>query len=143
MAKFPPNPERRPAVVTGASSGIGRAVATALAALGHPVALGARRVDECEAAAVAIRAAGGEAVAIHLDLADGDSVEQFATEAVDAIGGVEIIISNAAQNMAGAVLDTDPVQLECVLGVNVVGTHRLVRSLVPAMSVGSGEMSSS
>ena len=133
MAKFPPNPERRPAVVTGASSGIGRATATGLAALGHPVALGARRVDECEDAAAAIRAGGGEAVAIHLDLADGDSVERFATAAVDALGEVEIIISNAALNMAGAVLDTDPAALEGVLDVNVVGTHRLVRSLVPAM----------
>jgi len=133
MAKFPPNPDRRPAVVTGASSGIGRATATALAALGHPVAIGARRVDECEEAAAAIRASGGEAVAIHLDLADGDSVERFAKAAVDALGEVEIIISNAAQNMAGAVLHTDPAALESMLAVNVVGTHRLVRSLVPAM----------
>jgi len=133
MAKFEPNPVRRPAVVTGASSGIGRATATALAALGHPVALGARRVDECEEAAAGIRAAGGEAVAIHLDLADGHSVEQFAAAAVDALGEVEIIISNAAQNMAGAVLHTDPAELEGVLGVNIVGTHRLVRSLVPAL----------
>ena len=133
MAKFPPNPDRRPAIVTGASSGIGRATAIALAALGHPVALGARRVDQCEEAAAAIRSAGGEAVAIHLDLADGDSIERFATAAVEALGEVEIVISNAAQNMAGAVLDTDPNQLEGVLEVNIVGTHRLVRSLVPAM----------
>ena len=48
MARFAPHPERRPAVVTGASSGIGQATATALAALGHPVVLGARRVAECE-----------------------------------------------------------------------------------------------
>ena len=74
MPRFPANPDVRPAVVTGASSGIGRATAEALAALGHPVALGARRIDECEETAEAIRAAGGEAVAIHLDLADGDSV---------------------------------------------------------------------
>ena len=108
MPRFEPNPERRPAVVTGASSGIGQATAKALAALGHPVVLGARRVAECEDTAAAIRAEGGEAVAIHLDLADGDSVEQFAKAAVDALGEVEILVSNAAQNMAGSVLDTDP-----------------------------------
>jgi NAD(P)-dependent dehydrogenase (short-subunit alcohol dehydrogenase family) len=134
MARFEPNPERRPAVVTGASSGIGQATAVALAAQGHPVAIGARRVSECEGTAAAIRADGGEAVAIHLDLADGDSVEQFAKAAVDALGSVEIVVSNAAQNIAGAVLDTDSEAFDGVLAVNLSGTHRLVRALAPAMT---------
>jgi len=133
MARFPPNPERRPAVVTGASSGIGRATAIALGALGHPVVLGARRVGECEDAAAAIRSDGGEAVAIHLDLADGDSVERFAAAAVDTLGEVEIVVSNAAQNIAGSVLDTGPADFDGVLGVNIGGTHRLVRALLPAL----------
>jgi len=134
MPRFEANPEQRPAVVTGASSGIGQATALALAAQGHPVVLGARRLSECEATAAAIQADGGEAVAIHLDLADGDSIEQFAKAAVDALGGVEILVSNAAQNIAGAVLDTDPEAFDEVLAVNLSGTHRLVRSLVPAMT---------
>jgi NAD(P)-dependent dehydrogenase (short-subunit alcohol dehydrogenase family) len=134
MPRFEPNPERRPAVITGASSGIGQAAAKALAALGHPVALGARRVAECEETAAAIRADGGEAVAIHLDLADGDSVEQFAKAAVDTLGGIEIVVSNAALNMAGSVLDTGSDAFEGVLQVNVSGTHRLIRSLAPAMT---------
>jgi NAD(P)-dependent dehydrogenase (short-subunit alcohol dehydrogenase family) len=133
MARFPPNPERRPAVVTGASSGIGRATAIALGALGHPVVLGARRVGECEDAAAAIRTAGGEAVAIHLDLADGDSVKRFAAAAVDTLGEVEIVVSNAAQNIAGSVLDTGPAEFDGVLGVNIGGTHRLVQALLPAL----------
>jgi NAD(P)-dependent dehydrogenase (short-subunit alcohol dehydrogenase family) len=133
MARFPPNPERRPAVVTGASSGIGRATAVALGALGHPVVLGARRVGECEDAAAAIRSGGGEAVAIHLDLADGDSVERFAAAAVDTLGEVEIVVSNAARNIAGSVLDTGPAEFDGVLGVNIGGTHRLVRALLPAL----------
>ena len=134
MARFEANPDRRPAVVTGASSGIGQATAMALAAQGHPVALGARRVTECEATAAAIRADGGEAVAIHLDLADGDSVEQFAKGAVDTLGSVEIVVSNAARNIAGAVLDTDAEAFDGVLAVNLSGTHRLVRALAPAMT---------
>jgi NAD(P)-dependent dehydrogenase (short-subunit alcohol dehydrogenase family) len=134
MPRFEPNPERRPAVITGASSGIGQAAAKALAALGHPVALGARRVAECEETAAAIRADGGEAVAIHLDLADGDSVEQFAKAAVETLGGIEIVVSNAALNMAGSVLDTGSDAFEGVLQVNVSGTHRLIRSLAPAMT---------
>jgi len=133
MPKFPPNPDRRPAVVTGASSGIGRATAAELAALGHPVVLGARRVADCEDAAIAIREAGGEAVAIYLDLSDDDSVEQFAAAAVDTLGEVEIVVSNAAMNMAGTVLDTEASSLDDVLAVNVTGTHRLVRALLPDM----------
>ncbi len=133
MATFPPHPDRRPAVVTGASSGIGRATASALAAAGRPVVLGARRVDELEDAAAAIRADGGEAVALHLDLADGDSVERFAKAATDSFGDIEIVVSNAAQNMAGAVLDTDPDAFEGVLDVNIGGTHRLIRALLPGL----------
>jgi NAD(P)-dependent dehydrogenase (short-subunit alcohol dehydrogenase family) len=120
-------------VVTGASSGIGRATAAALAACGHPVVLGARRVSECEDAAAAIRSDGGEAVAIHLDLADDESVRRFAEGAVDTLGAVEIVVSNAGRNMAGTVLDTDPASLEGVLAVNITGTHRLVRALLPDM----------
>jgi NAD(P)-dependent dehydrogenase (short-subunit alcohol dehydrogenase family) len=134
MPRFEDHPVRRPAVVTGASSGIGQATAVALAAQGHPVALGARRVAECEDTAAAIRADGGDAVAIHLDLADANSVEQFAKAAVGALGTVEILVSNAAQNIAGTVLDTDSEAFDGVLAVNLSGTHRLVRALAPAMT---------
>ena len=133
MPRFPDNPDVRPAVVTGASSGIGRATAIALASLGHPVVLGARRVSACEDAAADIRSAGGEAVAIHLDLADDESVNCFAAAARDALGAVEIVVSNAGQNMAGSVLKTDTASLQSVLEVNVTGTHRLIRELLPDM----------
>ena len=64
--KFPPLPDTsaRPALVTGASSGIGRASAEALAALGHPVVVGARRADRLDELVATIRDAGGEATAI-------------------------------------------------------------------------------
>ena len=64
MPRFEPHPDRRTAVVTGASSGHGAAIAARLAAAGHPVVVGARRVDRLEELAAKIAADGGEAVAV-------------------------------------------------------------------------------
>ena len=69
------HPAERPAVVTGASSGIGTETARALADAGLPVVLGARRLDVCEDVAAGIRERGGRAVAVPLDLADAASIE--------------------------------------------------------------------
>jgi short-subunit dehydrogenase len=120
-------------VVSGASSGIGEATALALAAAGHPVVLGARRVDRCEAAAAKVRDEGGRAVALPLDLADPGSVTRFAELAAEAFGPVEVLVSSAGQIRPGAALDTDPAELESHMAVNVVGAHRLVLAFVPGM----------
>ncbi len=133
MPRLAPHPARRPALVTGASSGIGRAAAEVLAAAGYPVVLGARRVEQCEELAVAIRETGGEAHAFHLDLAEPDSPARFAAEAEQAVGAIEIVVSNAALNRSGAVLDTSDDLLGGTIDVNVKGTHRLVRALLPGM----------
>ena len=84
MPRFEPHPARRPAVVTGASSGIGLATALALAEAGHPVVLGARRLDRLEETAAKIVANGGEAVALPLDLTDDSSIDAFAADAQNA-----------------------------------------------------------
>lgn len=133
MARFDPHPDHRPAVVTGASSGIGAATARALAAAGHPVVLGARRLDRCEEVAAQVVAAGGQAAALGLDLSDPSSVERFAADAADAFGPVEVVVSNAAQIRPGTALDTSPEELESLLAVNVVGAHRLVLAFAPGM----------
>ncbi len=70
MPRFEPLPERRPAIVAGASSGIGEATAIELAAHGFPVALGARRVEKLDDIVGKINANGGEAVGFHLDVTD-------------------------------------------------------------------------
>jgi NADP-dependent 3-hydroxy acid dehydrogenase YdfG len=132
MPRFDPHPDRRAAVVSGASSGIGRATAVALAAAGHPVVLGARRVDRCEETADEIRAAGGEALAVHLDLLDPGSVQAFATAADDAFGPIEIVVSNAGDVQPVNVVG-DPDEFMRQVGVNLLGAQRLVHHLAPAM----------
>lgn len=126
-------PRRRPAVVAGASSGIGAETAKALAAAGFPVALGARRVDRCEELAAEIRGDGGEAIAVQLDVTDEGSVADFAAKVGADLGDVEVVVSNAALIGPGALLDTDVDRLRGELDVNVLGPHRLVRAFVPAM----------
>jgi NADP-dependent 3-hydroxy acid dehydrogenase YdfG len=126
-------PERRPAVVAGASSGIGAETAKALAAAGFPVALGARRADRCEELAAEIRAGGGEAVAHQLDVASDESVADFAAKVAADLGDIEAVVSNAALIGPGSLFDTDTVRLRQEVEVNLLGPHRLVRAFVTGM----------
>jgi NADP-dependent 3-hydroxy acid dehydrogenase YdfG len=133
MPRFEPHPARRAAAVTGASSGIGAATALALAAAGHPVALGARRAGKCEELAAAIRAGGGEAVALPLDVTDDDSVKAFAVAAADQLGPVEVLVSCAGEVEAGLVHELDPAEFARQVEVNLIGAHRVASVVMPAM----------
>jgi NADP-dependent 3-hydroxy acid dehydrogenase YdfG len=130
---LPEHPARRPAVVAGASAGIGAEIARELAAGGHPVALGARRVDRCEQLATEIRDAGGEAQAFELDVSDSASVAAFGKAVVEVFGEVDVVVANAGLMAPGSVVDTSPDQLAAVLNTNVIGLQRLIATFVPAM----------
>jgi NADP-dependent 3-hydroxy acid dehydrogenase YdfG len=126
-------PDRRPAVVTGASSGIGAATALSLASAGYPVALGARRTDRLDEVAAQIRSAGGEAVAHPLDLTDDDSVSAFAKLVQAELGDIEVVVSNAGRVGPGRIVEVGSERFTRELDLTVVGAHRLVRAFVPAM----------
>jgi NADP-dependent 3-hydroxy acid dehydrogenase YdfG len=133
MPRFEPHPERRAAVVTGASSGHGLATALALAAAGHPVVLGARRLDRLEDAAAKIVAEGGEAVGLVLDLTDDASIDAFTTAAQERMGPIEIVVSNAGEVLPATALGMTPEDFTRQVQVNVLGAHRLVHRLGPPM----------
>ncbi|WP_395692434.1 SDR family oxidoreductase [Nocardioides sp.] len=126
-------PARRPAVVTGASSGIGAATALALATAGFPVALGARRAERCEEVAEQVRAAGGEAVAHSLDLTDDTSVAGFAERVSAELGDIEVVVSNAGSVAPGTTHEVDTTRFARELDLHIIGVHRLVRAFVPGM----------
>jgi NAD(P)-dependent dehydrogenase (short-subunit alcohol dehydrogenase family) len=132
MPRFEPHPDRRTAVVTGASSGHGAAIAARLAAAGHPVVVGARRVERLEELAAKIVADGGEAVAVALDLTDPDSIADFARRAEDELGPIEIVVSNAGDVQPITTL-ADPVEFHRQMQVNLLGAQALVHEIVPAM----------
>jgi len=133
MPRFEPHPQRWPAVIAGASSGIGAATAIALATAGHPVALGARRTAKCEELAATIRAGGGEAIALPLDVSDDEVVKRFAAAVTDELGPAEILVSSAGDLEAGLVHEQDPGQFASQVQVHLVGVHRLVSAVVPGM----------
>ena len=101
MPRFDPLPERRPAIVAGASSGIGEATAIELAAHGFPVALGARRVEKLNDIVGKINAEGGEAVGFHLDVTDPNSVKSFVAQSVEALGDIEVLVTGAGDTYFG------------------------------------------
>ena len=133
MPRFEPHPARRPVVVTGASSGHGLATALHLAGAGHPVVLGARRLERLEEAAAKLRADGHEAMAIPLDLTDDSSIDAFADRADGELGPIEIVVSNAGDVLPATALDVEPEDFVRQVQVNVLGAHRLVRRLARGM----------
>lgn len=132
MSKYA-QPDRRPAVVAGASSGIGAITALTLASAGYPVALGARRVEKCEELVAQIREAGGEAVAHPLDVTDTASVESFAKAVAADLGDIEVLVSNAGHVQPGTIHQVTSERFAAELDLNIVGAHRLVRAFVPPM----------
>ncbi|WP_109529842.1 MULTISPECIES: SDR family oxidoreductase [Nocardia] len=133
MPRFEPHPTRRPVLVAGASSGIGAATAVALAALGHPVALGARRVEVCEQIAEGIRADGGQAFAHRLDVTSGESVDAFVTAAEAANGPTEILVSGAGDIEFSLIEAMDPDRFLDQVQVHLVGAHRMTHRVLPGM----------
>ena len=125
----------RVALITGAGRGIGRGIAVELAARGARVAINYRRDEDAAAAAVdKIAAAGGEAMALRASMSDPADVDQLAEEALRRFGFVDILVHNAGVASRGmAVGDTDPAELDRVLGTHAIGAFRLTQRLLPAM----------
>jgi NADP-dependent 3-hydroxy acid dehydrogenase YdfG len=109
------------AIVTGASSGIGRATAAALGAAGVRVAGGARRVGRLETE-----------IALELDVTDPASCERFVSKAVEQLGGLDILVNNAGLALGRAPFDESSEEDEAtVFAVNVTGLVRMTRLCLP------------
>lgn len=120
------------ALVTGASQGIGRAAAEALARAGARTWLAARNVDKLQETAEAIRSAGGQAEVLALDIADFGSIDAR-LEPVTGAGGVEILVNNAGITEDGLLLRMSDEQWDKVVDVNLGGTFRVTRALLRGM----------
>jgi short-subunit dehydrogenase len=121
----------RVAVITGASSGIGLACAEALAAEGVAVVLGARRADRLAEAVERIRAAGGRADAVTMDVTVEADVDRLVQHAGDAFGPVDIAICNAGFGFYGTLEQTPPAVMRRMMDVNFHGTFLTARAVLP------------
>ena len=124
------------AIVTGAARGIGRAYAEGLAAAGAAVMIADVRDDEGRATVEAIRAAGGTAMFTSVDVTDVASTERMAAEAAAELGGIDILVNNAAifAGLTRAPLTELPVdRWTRLMEVNVTGVFLCTRAVVPFM----------
>jgi NAD(P)-dependent dehydrogenase (short-subunit alcohol dehydrogenase family) len=134
------------ALITGAGRGIGRAVALALAEAGSAVVLGARTVGQVEDVASEVIGRGGKALAVHLDVTDPQSVDQFVATAVDRFGRVDILVNNAGSNngeengAVGPIGEINPGAWWTDIEVNLRGTFLCTHSALPHMTSGGGHI---
>ncbi|MBO0874261.1 MAG: SDR family oxidoreductase [Pseudonocardia sp.] len=122
------------AVVTGASRGIGRAVAVELAHTGATVALLARSGDGLEESARRVRAAGGRALVVRADLGDLEQVEAAAERIRDRLGDLDVLVNNAAVvSPLGPSTGTDPAEWARAITINLTAVATFTFALLPGM----------
>lgn len=120
-------------LVTGASRGIGAEVSRALARRGARLALAARSEEELAVVAAEVRELGGDAVVLPLDMLDEAGVEAMPGRVASALGPVDVLVNNAGVELIGRLQEVPFAALERVIRVNLLGTMRLTRAVVPGM----------
>jgi NADP-dependent 3-hydroxy acid dehydrogenase YdfG len=128
----------RAIAITGASSGIGEATALALAEAGAAVALGARRTDRIEKLAGRIRDAGGNAVAIAVDVSDEAQARAFIAGAHEQLGRLDGLVNNAGVMLLGPVDGADTAEWRTMVEVNLLGLLYCTHAALPPMREGGG-----
>jgi 3-oxoacyl-[acyl-carrier protein] reductase len=127
------NLQGRIALVTGASQGIGRAVALELARVGATVALAARNEARLAEAVAEIEAAGGLAAAFALDMASEESIKAGANAVLERFGKVEILVNNAGITRDGLMMAMKRADWDDVLGTNLTGAFLLTQAVLRPM----------
>jgi 3-oxoacyl-[acyl-carrier protein] reductase len=121
------------ALVTGASQGIGRDTALALSEAGAKVAVAARNEEKLTALVTEVSAAGGEALAVKMDVADPDQVKAGFKQVVDKFGRLDILVNNAAITRDGLALRMKPDDWEVVIRTNLTGAHFCIQQALATM----------
>lgn len=134
-------PQDKVVLITGASSGIGAAIASELGAAGAKVVLGARRTDRLDALAEEIRRCGGEVLTRRLDVTDRADVAAFAKAARETFGRVDVIVNNAGVMPLSPMASLKVEEWDRMIDVNIKGVLYGVAAVLPEMTErGSGHI---
>ena len=125
------------AVITGASKGLGKAIALALGAAGARLALVSRNREQLNAVAGAVKEAGGEAQVFPADVSEEDQVLKLERDVVEKFGKVHILINNAGMNLRKPLVEITLEEWQRVLNTNLTSVFLMCRSFIPHMK-GSG-----
>lgn len=126
-------------IVTGPSSGIGRAIAVEFAHRGARVALASRNGQALEELAKSIRADSGYAVVIPTDVTGEGALQHLAHETISQLGGIDILVNNAGVGFHGSIADSSFEDVAAVFKLNVLAAAEAIRVVVPVMRTqGSG-----
>ena len=129
------------AIITGASRGIGKAIAFAFARVGAKVVLAARTRETLEQVAVELRDSGAEALAVPTDVTNPDAVKQLMQRTLDVHQHVDLLINNAGIGYFGPVVDFDPDDWDTVLNSNLKAVYLCAKYALPSMLArGSGQI---
>jgi len=131
--------EGKVAMITGASRGIGRAIGLRLAQAGAKVVVSSRKLENVQAVADEITAAGGEALAVQAHVGRTDDVAALVARTVETFGRVDVVVNNAATNPHfGPLLSADEGQWDKILDTNAKGVFRVCKAVVPYMRAQGG-----
>jgi 3-oxoacyl-[acyl-carrier protein] reductase len=125
--------QEKVAFLTGASQGIGRDTALALAAAGARVAVAARNREKLAELVVDIGKAGGQAFAVGMDVSDAEQVKAGFKQVLEKFGRLDILVNNAAITRDGLALRMKKEDWEAVLATNLTGAHFCIQQALPPM----------
>ena len=126
------------AVVTGASSGIGRAVAERFAADGADVVVCSREQENVDPVAEGIREDGGSALAVECDVTDRDAVDALVEATVEEFGGLDVLVNNAGASFVAGFDDISPNGWDTIMDVNLGGTYHCTHAAADHLKDGEG-----
>jgi short-subunit dehydrogenase len=128
------------AIVTGGSSGLGRAIAAALVGRGASVVIAARGAEQLEAVAAELRAGGGDVLAVPADITQQPDVDALVARAIERFGRLDMLVNNAGRSARGEAIATTAEEFRELVDLNLIALVRCTRAAMPHLLASRGHL---